>query len=159
VLRYATTWPPLLARIVMPSVQTRLTGFSNVSDVWKPTATKKSGQRKLTELKKVVSIKGGAVNFDISELLEARELLEASEVTVTHILDSLRRLSCLDVTREMLLQTKIGPAIRCVCCSNSKQNLRLHRLQEWFLRIFTILILSCRTPTLQGIFSVHVAKF
>jgi hypothetical protein len=100
----------------MPSVQTRLTGFNNVSDIWKPTATKRSGQRKLTELKKVVSIKGGALNFDISELLEARELLETIDVPVAHILDSLRRLSCLDITREMLLQTKIGPAIRCTCC-------------------------------------------
>lgn len=94
------------------SVQTRLTGFNDVSNIWKPTATKKTGQRKLTDLRKVVSIKGGAVNFDISELLEARELLEAEDTPVGPILDSLRRLSCFDITREMLLSTKIGPAIR-----------------------------------------------
>lgn len=105
--------PILIVVHCVMSVQTRLTGFSNVSNIWKPTATKKVGQqRKLSDLQKVVSIKGGAVNFDISELLEARELLEAEDTPVAAILDSLRRLSCFDITREMLLSTKIGPAVR-----------------------------------------------
>ena len=75
-------------------------------------SSKVGSQRKLHDLKKVVSIRGGAINFDTVELVQAREILENKDSSPVEILDSLRRLSCFDITQEMLLQTKIGHSVR-----------------------------------------------
>lgn len=96
----------------MPTVQTRLTGFSGgASSVW-ASNSKPGGQRKLHDLKKVVSIKGGAINFDTVELLKGKQVLSCPESTTSEILDTLRRLSCFDITREMLVQTQVGHSVR-----------------------------------------------
>ena len=96
----------------MPAVQTRLTGFSGGSNVWTSEVSRAGSQRKLHELKKVVSIKGGAINFDTVELLKGKQVLDDPQSTTAEILDALRRLSCFDVTQEMLLQSKVGHSIR-----------------------------------------------
>ena len=93
-------------------VQTRLTGFSGAGNVWASEVSRAGSQRKLHDLKKVVSIKGGAINFDVVELLKGKEILDNPESTTAELLDALRRLSCFDVTQEMLLQSKVGHSIR-----------------------------------------------
>lgn len=95
----------------MPTVQTRLTGFSGGSTIWTP-ETKPGAQRKLHDLKKVVSIKGGAINFDTVELLKGKQIIDDPDSSTTDILSTLRRLSCFDITQDMLLQTKVGHSVR-----------------------------------------------
>ena len=96
----------------MPAVQTRLTAFSGDSSVW-TSSSKVGSQRKLHDLKKVVSIKGGAINFDTVELLKGKQILDDPEASTTQLLETLRRLSCFDITQEMLLQSKVGHSVRC----------------------------------------------
>ena len=93
-------------------MQTRLTGFSGSSTVWTSEVSKAGSQRKLHDLKKVVSIKGGAINFDTVELLKGKRVLDNPESTTAELLDALRRLSCFDVTQDMLLESKVGHSIR-----------------------------------------------
>lgn len=93
----------------MPPIQRKLTSFP-VST--KPLKVHSTTQKRLTELKKVVSIKGGAVNFDAEELTVAKEILDNTESSVKEILDSLRRLSCFQITGDMVRTSRIGPSIR-----------------------------------------------
>ena len=118
-------------------MQTTLSGFSGSSTVWTAEASKAGSQRKLHDLKKVVSIKGGAINFDTVELLKGKEVLDNPESTTAELLDALRRLSCFDVTQDMLLQSKVGHSIR------SESN---HPGAELFLEKFSKCVVIWSSP-------------
>lgn len=95
----------------MPATQKKITSFPVAREPLKAHQPF-GGQRTLDDLKKVVLIKGGAHNFDISELEQAKAILESRNRSIDEILHSLRRLSCLQITRKMLLNVQIGVAVR-----------------------------------------------
>ena len=74
----------------MPPTQRKLTSFPSRS---RPLKVQGATQKRLHELKKVVSIKGGAVNFDVEELTIAKDVFENERSSDEEILESLRRLS------------------------------------------------------------------
>ena len=96
---------------IMPPTQRKLTSFP-VSK--KPLKFQGSTQKRLEELKKVVSIKGGSVNFDIEELAIAKAVIESEDSSSEELLESLRRLSCFQITGEMLRSSGVGYSIRYV---------------------------------------------
>ena len=101
----------------MPPTQRKLTSFP-VSK--KPLKFQGSTQKRLEELKKVVSIKGGSVNFDIEELAIAKAVIESEDSSSEELLESLRRLSCFQITGEMLRSSGVGYSIRYVHFLESK---------------------------------------
>ena len=93
----------------MPPTQRKLTSFP-VST--KPFKIQGSTQKRLTELKKVVSIRGGAINFEVGELDVAKGILENKGSTDEEILESLRRLSCFQITGAMVRNSGVGYSLR-----------------------------------------------
>ena len=96
----------------MPARQKKLTAFAASAHPQRPCQPIRQSQRRLEDLKKVVSIKGGAHNFDVSELDTAKDVLRNENSTTVELLNCLRRLSCLHVTRKMLLNVDIGSTLR-----------------------------------------------
>lgn len=97
----------------MPVRQRKLTAFVTSAQPQRTCPRNRHSQRRLDDLKKVVYIKGGAHNFDTSELGTAKDILQDRETTTAELLLCLRRLSCLQITRKMLLEHDIGPTLRC----------------------------------------------
>ena len=93
----------------MPPTQRKLTSFPASK---KPLKFTGASQKRLEELKKVVSIKGGAINFDVEELATAKDILESKSSSAETLLESLRRLSCFQITGAMLRSSRIGYSLR-----------------------------------------------
>lgn len=97
----------------MPVKQKKITSYpASQKNLHKSVVFKRRNQRTLDDLENVCRIKGGGLNFDISELTGAKAALESHATSVPEILAILRRLSCLTVSKSMLIETSVGSAVR-----------------------------------------------
>lgn len=96
----------------MPPRQTKLTSFAATSAPQQSCKAPRGVQRRLDDLQKVCHIKGGSLNFDKAELEAAKIALESENSSAIDLVQSLRRLSCLRITRQMLIEVRVGFALR-----------------------------------------------
>lgn len=109
-------------------------------------------QQRLEELKKVVKLDTSYIAPESEHLLSIRATLEHSSCSSEQLIEGLRRLSCYELSLEMLIESQVGPAVRRLRLHNDVEvsNYAKALIERWRQTVDRAARKRCKSKKLKG---------